>query len=800
MKIPALLSILILSVPAFAQEYTVEGIVKEDKGYPVQFATVSMLKGNDSSWVETVYSGEDGNFLFTGISKGKYLLDVQSMGYVNMKKSVVVDRNIKGIILVARKDGNVLDEVVIKERNTAITFEQGKTVVNVNKDMKAGANLAELLANMPGVTVSPDGTISMNGKQGIVILINDKPIRLQGRDLMEYIRGINAEQVKKVELITQPSARYDAEGNAGLISVVMDKKKKDGVSGSATGNYMQGVYPYGSANTNLKYQKGKVGVNIMPGYYEAQSFLSSKLVRKSKDRNTGEVLTRVEEESFLREGFSDYNLAFGADYDPNDNTSMSLSGRGLYHRNAETDRVSSVITDEVKRDVFYNNSINNNGHRRGNHELNFFLKHDIDSSNKLLVNAFYYYEWKNMYQKLRGANYDEDMNPVPGGLILDNAIPVSSSVYSVKADYETKPGANTKIEAGVKSSYVTIDDENKFTIYENGQWKNDKKRSNHFLYNENISAAYVDGSAKVGKVEVKAGLRTESTIAHGHELIQDKAFDRKYVSLFPTAYVTYHVDKNNSFECNYGRRLRRPYYRELNPFSRLLSQYNYATGNPNLQPQFTDNIELKHNYKGRLTTSLSYTQNNGVFTDAMVFDNATNINYSYTTNLGKSNISTLAVSYHKQIFNWWGITAYGNVYSSSFSGRLGNEVIYGTWRGCYVSIDTQVTIKNGWYIQLHSRYAGPYRVSPYGIVKGSFFLTSEVTKSILDDTATIKLSTRDPFRWYRYQPVYELPGLETTSSAIYNTQNISLAFTYNFGKKDSKDRHRSIDNEEVKRM
>jgi len=788
---------LLFSNAALAQGFSISGTVKDNNGEALPFVNVSLLNGADSTRIQTTQTNEDGTYKLDNIVSGVYLVDIQLLGFDPVKQKQVVTTDITGLEIVLKANARELDGVLITGKRNRIETELGKTIVNISQEMKAGKNLLDLLKDVPGVVITATGDIAIEGKQGIVVLIDDKLVTLTGKALTEYLKGMMAQSVDKIELMTQPSAKYDAEGNSGIIAIKTNENKKQGWSGGIAHQYSQGRYPFSSLNGELNYRKDKLGLHLTPGGYYGVGFLIPNSERKSKDINTGEVTTTIRENGFLKERFYDASVELGADYDINRSTALSLSVKGVYHPNEELDSTFARIEDMRTGSVVNNIAINNRGFLRKNLQGNLFAKHEIDSNHKLTANGYYFNESKDIYQELTSTNYDAEGNVIPNPLLLNNNIPITSFIYSGKVDYTGKIGKEINIEAGVKTSYVTVDDANEFERFNNGTWEPDANISNHFLYDEQISAAYISSSAKKGKWQAQAGVRVEHTDAKGHELTQDKKFERNYTSIFPTAFVNYKVDDKNTIECNYGKRLRRPYYRELNPFTSFTSQYNYSTGNPLLQPMYTHNAELKHNYRGRLITTISYSNVNGVFTREISFNRVTNVSHYSTTNNGRKRHVGLTGYYNRQLFDWWGVTLNGNVYYQEYEGQYNGDPIYGSNVGVFMKADTQFTFKDGWYANYNVWYFSPYRSSAVGSAGSSIMMTATVSKTVLHDTGTIRLTASDPFGIYRNEERFDLPDVSSVSSPIYSTQGVAVAFSYNFGKDE---RRRNSVAEESKRM
>lgn len=787
----------LLAIVGSSQTFSIKGKVVTTAGSAVPLAYVSVLNGADSTMIQTGQTNDNGVFDYQDIKPGKYIIDVQALGYHNSKQQVQVSADTTLPDIVVKSKDNRMEEVVVAAKKDIITTELGKTIVHVRDAAKQGSTLLDILRTMPGMSVGADGTISMDGKDGLLVLVDDKPTYLNGRELTEYLKSVNASEVNNVELMTQPSAKYEAEGNAGIINIKMNKHKQEGWKGTASAHYEQGVYPFIGANSNISYRKNKATYFINPGYYKGQGFLKS--TKETQAKQDGETVAVITEEAFKKEQFPDYSLKTGVDYDVTDKTTLAASAKGIYHTNTEVDKTQSVITGVSNGSTIYNNTENRNGHIRSHIELDAFLKHEIDSNSNVQVNAAGFFNRRDIYQQLNSANYDENGEPLPEPLILDNKIPDRTNLYVLKADYTGKIADNVKVECGVKSNYTTLDEANLFDRYTNNTWVTDTIRSNKFLYKEYINAAYVSSSTSINKLQLQGGLRVEHTHAEGNQVTQNKQFVLDYLSLFPTAYANYKIDKNHTLEANYSRRLRRPNYRDLNPFAMYTSQYSIFTGNPLLQPQFTHNAELKHNFKGRFITVANWSKTMGTFIEQLVFDNSTNVSTSFYANGGRNSRLSLSGHYTNQVNKWLhlGIMAAGHY--AEFEADYNGQHHYATWAGMYASIDTQLSFKNGWSASAHSRCAGPYRTSVVQHTNGSVWVNASVSKSMMKDTASVRISLEDPFRWYRHAYIIDQPNARAASSSMYNTQSVSLAFTYNFGKRDELRRRDDIA-EEGRRM
>ncbi len=775
----------------------ISGSVKNIDGDQLPMVYVTILQQADKAMVQTGQTDDNGRFEYSNLQAGRYTIDIQALGYKNKKLDITLSNDTLLNDIVMEWQDNRMEEVVVTEKQDVIKTELGKTIVHVRENVKQGSTLLDILKGMPGVTVSGNGTVSIDGKQGIVVLIDDKPTNMEGKELTEYLKSVDASEVANVELMSQPSAKYDAAGNSGIINIKMTKNKKEGWNGTASASYEQGRYPFKSLNSNIAYKRRKATYTLSPGYYIGQGYMdyTKTTIRKENDI----PVTKLTEESYRHETFPDYSLKTGIDYDLSEKTNVYVTAKGIYHTNKETDRNTLVITDIPTGTNTYNNTTNNNGHKRHHIDVNMFAKHEPDSLQKIEFYGGTFITNRDLYQDITSNNYNYNGLQQGETYLLNNTIPDRTNLYTAKLDYTLKGKGGKELECGIKSSYATMNEANIFEEYVDGRWTIDTNRSNRFLYNENINAAYASGSMTTGKFSLQTGLRVEHTHATGDQITQNLQFTQDYISLFPTAFVTYKADDNNSLELNYNKRLQRPYYRELNPFTSIATPYSYHVGNPLLRPQFTHNVELKHNYKGRFITVASFSKTLGTFMEMLVFEKATNTSINSTVNNGTRSSGALSAFFNNQLTDWLHISTKGNISYMEIAQTQNNKPVKAYGIGYHVTIDTQFSFKKGWAGNFHGGFNGPYRNGTAQIIAGSVWMNADVSKRLFKDTTTIKVRVQDPFNLYRYTDTIDLGDVVATTSRQFNVQSFAISLSYNFGTKEENQRRTEMP-EETRRM
>jgi hypothetical protein len=424
--------------------------------------------------------------------------------------------------------------------------------------------------------------------------------------------------------------------------------------------------------------------------------------------------------------------------------------------------------------------------KSNNLSVNFNLHHSFDSTGKEFtvdIDYLTYYQAKNQFFENSYLNPDYSERKPQGQ--LKGTLPARVNIYSAKTDFTFPLKKTAKIEAGLKSSYVTTDND---ALYQNNSpagYITDEGKTNHFIYKENINAAYINYSRQIKKWGVQAGLRTEYTNAQGHQVGNssrpDSSFTKDYVNLFPTVYISYEANKKNTFSINYGRRVDRPAYQDLNPFYYFLDEYTYEVGNTLLQPQFTDNIELSHTYNGFLTTTINYSNTNNVFTD--VLKQITNERKTFLT---KENIASrtnvgLAVSAYFPVTKFLTTNIYSNVVHDNYKGALDGGYLNVNSTTFLANISNQLKFKKGWSAEVSGFYRSK-GIESQIIINPMWRLDAGLQKEVLKNKGTLKLGIRDIFASQNFTGNVKYQDIDVYVKSLHDNRRVSLTFTYRFGK------------------
>jgi len=647
-KLSTLLSIAIpFSFIAHAQNGKITGSVKDASMKGIHSATVSLLKLKDSSAAKFVATDREGQYEFSGIADGKYFVSASNVGYAKITSApfeVSPSNNTINVpVLVVSEQAKDLGGVTVIAKKPFIEARPDKTIVNVDASpTSAGATVLELLEKSPGITVDNDGNISLRGKAGVIIMIDGKPTYLSSTDLANLLKNMPASQLEQIEIMTNPSARYDAAGNSGIINIKTKKGKASGFNGSVmvgitasflkTGDALY-VTPKSQNSINFNYRKNKWNFfgNYNPNIYNGRGKLD--IERKFFDDN-GDIAGYSDVATKFKFGNNNHSLKLGVDFFADKKNTYGIVASTFMFNGHPTPVTLNTLSDASHVVTSSMVSLTENRIDFNNFSGNFNYRHVFDTAGSELTVDVDYIGYRNTSNMLLTTEfYDDTYQQSSDPLLLKGHLPSDINIYSVKSDY-MHPFRGGRLEAGIKSSYVKTDNIVDYQRLYADKWIPDA-RSNHFVYDENINAAYVTVNKQIKKWTLQGGLRVENTIANGYQVTNDSTFKRNFTDLFPNVYLTYAVNDKNSITLSYGRRITRPNYQDLNPFTYFLDSLSYRQGNPYLLPQFTNNVELSHTFKGKIITTLNYNNTTDVISQIFKQNSQTKIVYFTSDNVAK---------------------------------------------------------------------------------------------------------------------------------------------------------------------
>lgn len=700
------------------------------------------------------------------------------------------------------KDIN-LNEVIISSKKPLIVQEIDKTVVNVESMISAAAsNSLEVLEKTPGISINSNGEISLNGHSGVLVLIDGKTTYLSAQDLAAYLKSLPGGNLDKIELIDNPSAKYDASGNA-IINIKLKKNRIGGLTGSISLGTSLGRYARNNDAVNLNYNHKKLNLFANLGYNEEKNYRKDHFDRRFFSEG-GALISTVDLQNNLVYKDRGFNANIGMDYAA---TAKTVYG---FIFNVNKGRRNGVFNYESS-DFDAKNALERTGQgdtrardTRTNLGFNFNLQHKFDSKGKELSADINYLNYNsNGNQALRNFTY------APEGALLGQEtfryiIPAGIDIYTAKADYVHPLKNKARIEAGFKSSIVDNDNLNKFYNVRGAEETIDNRQSNHFKYHENINALYLNGQKSWKRLGVQMGLRTENTLVRGNQLgndaIRGSSFTKNYTGLFPSAYISYKLDTlgKNTLGLMAVRRITRPNYQLLNPFVFYRDQYSYTSGNPMLNPQYQSRIELKFQHKQFLNMGLSY----NTFSD-LIFQTTEAVNDIFTTrpkNIAGGFMLLLNTTVSTSPTKWWYLNYTARLSKIGMNGRVYTENLHFDVNILRLEINNYFTISPSWNAELGGYYASR-DMNGQTLTKGMYRVNGAVQKKIWKGKGSLRVAFDDIFHsWIYNNRSLSLKQSEYFQTSESDTQRISFAMTYRFGKETfaRKRRHNNNASDEEK--
>ncbi|NID10727.1 TonB-dependent receptor [Fibrivirga algicola] len=789
----AVLLLVSFSFPSVGQsDGTIRGQVRDASGQPVLFATIALLNARDSSLVKATATDQTGAFVVTNLSYGSYRVGVSAVGFEAQAGAKVSLPDAQPIVLepvTLRESMKKLAAVTVTARKPLVEVLPDKLVFNVGSSLNAvGSTAFELLQKSPGVVVDRSDNILLQGSTGVRVYINGKPSPLGAAELAAYLRSLPATDIEAIEVITQPSARYDAAGGAGILNIRLKKDSRFGTNASLTlGLAMGRYYPKGTGSLTVNHRQGKLNAFGTYSNRLARDWSFINLYRE-------QLGTVYDQRSESRSRTSSHNVHTGADL-----FLTSFSTLGILLDANLTDRQSATLgrtpigpagQPAVRLLTADNSSLS--GRQNLNTNLNYRF---ADTTGHLLnIDADYgrYQTSSDQYQPNRYTSLPAGA-ATPGTLLSERNYRMQTGTNirlgTFKADYEQRVGGG-KLSAGMKYSDVQTDNAFRFFNVNDGVDQPDAARTNQFAYTERISAGYVSYDRRQGKWQYQAGVRLEETRSLGTltSAVQqaDAQVSRQYLNAFPSAGLTYAFNATNSLGLTYSRRIDRPTYANLNPFESKTDELTYQKGNAFLKPQYTDNMQLAYTRNYTLNVSLGYSRTIDYFTE-ITDTTETNRNYITTRNLGERTALTLAVSYPFQVAKWWNVYANVSAYRSATRANLGPGRDINLVANV-VSIYAQqtFTLPGKFTAELSGFYNSPSIWGGTFINRRFWGVDAGVQRKVLADRATLKLTISDVFQSMQWRGISQFGGLYMDASGGWESRQLRLNLSWNLGSRTVK--------------
>jgi len=787
-KLLLILSIgLFTTITAFAQSPAkVSGQINDNSGKPLAAATIMLQKAKDSSLVKTAVTNASGGYEITPVKPGSYFVSATSAG---MKKTgsavfeVKESENVVVPVLTAQPAPKDLSGVTVTTKKPMVEVKADKTILNVEGTINAvGNDGLELLRKSPGVMVDKDDNLSLAGKTGVQIYIDGKPSPLSGADLAAYLKSLQSSQIESIEIITNPSAKYEAAGNAGIINIRLKKNLTIGTNGSVNAGYSIGINARYNAGISLNHRNAKVNVFGNYNYNRGKNEFSIRSTR------TGADSTFDQSNTITNRNNGSHNFKAGMDYFINkkstigvvvngniaDNQTLTNGPMNIYYTPTYTlDRTAIGSGDNKNR----RSNVNFNGNYRyavaGGSELNI----DADFG---IFNLRNNQSQPNTYYNSSGTQIYNSSNQMVS--------PTDIRIYSLKVDYEQnfKKG---RLGYGGKIGFVNTENNFNRNSIEGSKTSSE---NNKFSFDENINAAYVNYNRAFKGFIIQAGVRVENTNSKGHSTGTvnngvpnsfDSSVQRNYVDVFPSAAITFNKNPLNQWGLTYSRRIDRPAYQDLNPFEFRLNDYSTMKGNTQLRPQYTNSFGLTNTYKYKLNTRLNYSHVKDMF--AMLPDVSGSKSVLSKSNLATQDIVSFNVSYPFQ-YKWYSFFTNVNASYTMYNAKIPS--LSGTIEKvdldvAAVSLYMQNSFKLGKTLtaELSGFYNSPSVWQGSFKSKSIYSIDAGLQKTVLKGKGNVKIGVGDVFNTLKFRGDSDFAGQTNKFYGKPESRQFKLNFTMRFG-------------------
>ncbi|MGB0864098.1 MAG: TonB-dependent receptor domain-containing protein [Saprospiraceae bacterium] len=788
---------LLLAYGLQAQSGSIKGQLQDSDKNAVGFANIALYSSVDSTLKKVEASDEKGIFKISGIKEGAYYLVASFVGTGEVKKTginVTDGQEVDLGVLVFTAAAIELGAATVTASRVMVEVKPDRTVFNVEGTINStGDNAMSLMRKAPGVLVDNNDNITVLGRAGVQLFVDGKRVPLSGDDLTNYLRNIPSDQIDRIDIITNPGAKYDSEGNAGIIDVRLKKDKSHGTNGSVSGTLTQGQFLRGNGSATANYRNKRVNIFGNIGGSGGESF--NTIVFDNFQNGLF-----MEEENYTKRAKQNINYRFGTDFFLSDKQTLGFLVTGMNMKgNSNTDNdieisvkggsVDSVLIADSDTESAQNNNSFNLNYQYEDRKKERSLNIDLDYGR--------YQNEQNRYQP--NLYYDAARENVLTEVINAFETPSKIQIATARVDYEQKL-LGGKLSAGLKYSQVISD--NTFLFFDevnNVQNQNDSL-SNTFKYDEKVYAVYTNYTRKFGeKWGISAGVRMETTDATGDlkafvPELAEPPVELFYTEFFPSAGLTYQANRMNVFALNYGRRINRPDYNVLNPFNNQLSQISYQKGNPRLQPEIVNNIELGYTYAYRYNFKIAYSKTSDQITRLIAPDeNDPRANFISWANLAEQTIWSANISAPVQFTDYW--NAYFNISGS----HVNNQADYTDDGGGIVDVQaftynfySQQTfnLPAGFKAEVSGWFSGPGIWGGVFRYETSWSLNLGLQKRFLNDQLNVRLTANDIFYQTGWNGYSEFNGLRTEGYGRWDSRYFSVSMSYNFGNKNVKSRRR----------
>jgi outer membrane receptor protein involved in Fe transport len=779
------LLLFLLSLSGFSQNFSIVGTVVDENNQPISYSNVVIYITEDLSIIEGTITDDEGNFKFSNVKPNNYTLKTTYLGFEESSITINLIKNTNLRIIVLKEQVETLNDVTITAKRPTVKRMVDRLVFNVENSTLSNNNVLDVLKRTPGVMVH-DGAITIKGSVPTVY-INDRKVHLSSNEIQQLLEGTSASNIKSIEVISNPPAKYEAEGGA-VLNIVTSKNITAGYNGSVFGNYKQGSeYPKYSFGTShfLKTEKVNAYINYSISPRKDYRYVSESInfIQNNQVNSSWESVSEKRSES------ANQNINANIDYTLDENNSLGFSTSILVAPRTNTKTFTNALTE-----VFNSNSVLDSTFNT--------LNRLVDETTNLAFTLDYAHKFKTEGERLsvsvHHTNYDfSNFQNVDTDYFLpnnnlafrNNRFQTFSSqeikLYTAQLDYELPINDSSQFEAGLKVSDINSDNILTQYIFENGNRVEDLQNSDTFLYDEMNYAGYTSFSKDWGTWSFKSGLRVEYTDITGNSLSTNQMNKSDYVKFFPSFYILHKLNDTNELYFKYNKRIDRPRYSQLNPFKYFLNDNAYITGDPNLKPQIDDVYTLGYTFNKDYTFELYYRYENNPATQVTFQDNEDNKLAYRNTNIDRSISYGLDFITYTKVVPRWDLYAVSSLFyydEQFFALESNNELIANNKWSVYAQIINYFTflkdkslMADVSYLFISQTVNGPTDVSTRS------GLDINIKKTLWNNRASVSIGVTDIFNSQNFSQTTKYLNQDVVLKSRLENRQITFGFNYKFG-------------------
>lgn len=781
-----LLSILLLTgclTTSVLAQKNLTGSIRNEAGKPLPFVSIALLNAKDSTLVKGGVSSETGNYELPGVRNGHYIVSASSVGYKPSRSAVfeVTAAHTEAPVLLLSEAAKTLNEVTVAAQKPVFEQQLDKLVVNVQSIVTAaGSSALDVLERSPGITVNrQNNALTMAGKSGVVVMINGKISRLPMEAVMQLLTGTNAANVEKIELITNPSARYDAEGDAGIINIILKKNTAEGTNGTYTLSAGYGYYEKLNGSVNLNHRVGKL--NLF-GDLSGQRDRGWRNLLTNFDVSNAGILTLNRGDIIAYQSPHSQNGRFGFDYALGKQTTIGGVVSGFINNfRATNDGITNFFQKGSLVKYTSVQDLEDNGWQHGMANLN--LTHAFTDKKRLTVDVDYLrYNNRQAHGYTNFFDYRTENRTVTELVNSTKTTPIA--IWVLKADYSQNLGAKATLDVGAKATLMGLNNNVLVERQQQDVWKIDTDFSQNYDLADNILAGYVNVQQTLSaKTKLQTGLRYEQTHTDIGPPGEPLVVRRRYGSLFPSVFLSHELSKSSSVQVSYSRRIQRPSYDLLAPWILFTSPYAFVTGNPNLLPTFTDAVQATYRFRSNYLFTVKFSHDRNALDRFRVrIDSVTNRSYVTPQNVASLNTASLTFSFPVKVTNWWQMQMNLLAVWQALSTTVQDKPVQLQQYNANLFTSHTFKLPKGFTGEITAFYQTP-SLSGISRVRAFGSVNAGLRKKLPGNGGSLLVNISDIFWTARYRPVTDNPavGLVGNWSYLSEPRVVRLTYTRNFG-------------------